>query len=96
MVDAWVVGGSRQKGGGMSGNFRPKPGAKQKFLQGPKVVNALKDQAFQIANRAGNGFDVRVSSERGPRARSRVVVLTTTAKAMAKNRKHNTLLRSLR
>ena len=73
----------------------PKRGAAGKLQQLPGVKHAIFNQASAIAARAGEGFEPRESKQRG-KARPRAVALTTTGKAINRNRKHNTLVRSIR
>ena len=75
--------------------YVPKRGALGKIQNLPGVRNAIFNQASAISSRAGEGVEPRQSSQRG-RARPRAVALTTTAKAINHNRKHNTLVRSIR
>lgn len=56
------------------------------------VVADIDGRAARIAAAAGDGFEP--SSYEG-KTRHRGSVITATAKAMAKNQKHNTLLRSI-
>ena len=75
--------------------YVPKRGAVAQILQSSGVKNAVFNEASRIATRAGEGFEPRESQQRG-KARPRSVALTTTAKAINRNRKHNTLARSIR
>lgn len=76
-------------------SFTPKRGALGKIQNLPGVQNAIFNQASAISSRAGEGVEPRKSTQRG-RARPRAVALTTTQKAINRNRKHNTLARSIR
>lgn len=75
--------------------YVPKRGAVDKIMQSSGVKNAIFNEASKISSRAGDGVEPRESKQRG-KARPRAVALTTTGKAINKNRKHNTLLRSMR
>lgn len=76
-------------------SYIPKRGATSRIQRMPGVKNAIFNEASRIAGRAGDGFEPRESRMRG-KARPRAVALTITGKAINKNRKHNTLLRSMR
>lgn len=75
--------------------YVPKRGAVNEIIQSSGVKNAIFNKASGIASRAGEGFEPRESKQRG-KSRPRAVALTTTAKAINRNRKRNTLVRSIR
>lgn len=76
-------------------SYRPKRGAMDRIARLPDVKNAIFNEASRIAGRAGAGYEPRESKLRG-KARPRAVALTTTNQAISDNRKHNTLVRSIR
>lgn len=75
--------------------YVPKRGAVAQIMQSSGVKNAVFNEASRIASKAGEGVEPRESKQRS-KARPRAVALTTTAKAINRNRKNNTLVRSIR
>lgn len=59
----------------------------------PKVAADVHDRAERVASAAGDGFEAFPTAN--PRNRARAAVVTTTPRAMRRNARDQTLLRSL-
>ena len=62
----------------------------RELLQSPEMVNVLTGYADQVAEKAGDGFDVYIGKNR-----ANVSVVASTPEAESKNYKENTLLKAL-
>ena len=63
------------------------------LLRSKEIQAILLDKGNEISERAGDGFEVKVSPGQ---KRANATVSTTDIKSMAKNAKDNTLLKALR
>lgn len=63
------------------------------FLRSKEIQAILLDKGNEISERAGDGFEVKVSPGQ---KRANATVSTTDIKSMTKNAKDNTLLKALR
>lgn len=63
------------------------------LLRSKEIQSILLDKGNEISERAGDGFEVKVSPGQ---KRANATVSTTDIKSMAKNAKDNTLLKALR
>ena len=61
----------------------------------PRVLSELDSMADAIANRAGDGFESRSAAPTGGKVRGRAAVITVTARAMRRNARDMTLLKSM-
>ena len=61
----------------------------------PATMAEVNNMAGKIAAAAGDGFEARPAERTGGRVRGRAAVITRTAKAMRKNAKDQTLLKSM-
>ncbi len=63
----------------------------RELMQSQEMQDVLVDFAGQVADRAGDGYDVYVGTNR-----ANVSVMTATEEAMADNLDHNTLEKAIR
>lgn len=63
------------------------------LLRSKEIQAILEEKGSAVAERAGDGFEVKVSPGQ---KRANATVSTTDIKSMAKNAKDNTLLKALR
>lgn len=63
----------------------------RELMQSQEMPDVLVDFAGQVADRAGDGYDVYVGTNR-----ANVSVMTATEEAMADNLDHNTLEKAIR
>ena len=63
------------------------------LLRSPEMQGILEKRGSEIAERAGEGFEVKVSPGQ---KRANVKISTTDIKSMARNKKHNILLKAMR
>lgn len=61
----------------------------------PAAMSELDSMADAIANRAGDGFAARPAEKTGGKVRGRAAVVTVTARAMRRNAREQTLLKSM-
>jgi len=61
----------------------------------PRVLSELDSMADAIANRAGDGFESRSAAPTGGKIRGRAAVITASARAMRRNARDQTLLKSM-
>lgn len=65
----------------------------REMLKGEEMQALLKERATEIANRAGEGYEVDVHTGK---TRANASVYTTSKKVMRDNMKNNTLLKAVR
>ena len=63
------------------------------LLRSPEMQGILEEWGSEIAERAGEGFELKVSSGQ---KRANAKISTTDIKSMARNKKHNILLKAMR
>lgn len=61
----------------------------------PAVLSELDDMAGAIAGRAGDGFESRSAAPTGGKIRGRAAVVTASMKAIRRNARDMTLLKSM-
>lgn len=61
----------------------------------PRVLSELDSMADAIANRAGDGFESRSAAPTGGKIRGRAAVVTASMKAIRRNARDMTLLKSM-
>lgn len=61
----------------------------------PAVLSELDSMAEAIANRAGDGFEARAAENTGGKVRGRAAVVTASMKAIRRNAREQTLLKSM-
>lgn len=63
------------------------------LLRSPEMQGILEERGSEIAERAGEGFESKVSPGQ---KRANAKISTTDIKSMARNKKHNILLKAMR
>jgi conserved domain protein len=63
------------------------------LLRSPEMQGILEEKGSEIAERAGEGFELKVSPGQ---KRANAKISTTDIKSMARNKKHNILLKAMR
>lgn len=63
------------------------------LLRSAEMQNLLREKGKEVAERAGDGFELTVSPGQ---KRANAKISTTDIKSMARNKKHNILLKAMR
>lgn len=63
------------------------------LLRSAEMQNLLREKGKEVADRAGEGFELTVSPGQ---KRANAKISTTDIKSMARNKKHNILLKAMR
>lgn len=74
-------------------NFQLNPLGVSALLRSPEMQAILEEKGQGIAERAGEGFELTVSPGQ---KRANAKISTTDIKSMARNKKHNILLKAMR
>jgi len=72
-----------------------RPGVFAEIRTLPAVMAEVDSMAQDIATAAGDGFEARPASATGGRVRGRAAVVTATARAIRRNARDQTLLKSM-
>lgn len=73
--------------------FQLNPLGVSALLRSPEMQDILEEKGQEIAERAGEGFELTVSPGQ---KRANAKISTTDIKSMARNKKHNILLKAMR